>query len=79
MGLVTESNPSRRLLAQRAAAFVRCGLKTRGAHQRRRTEMVIWAHRGSRDERDITASHLDGDLSADDREELAGYRSAGAS
>jgi hypothetical protein len=30
-------------------------------------------------ERDITVSHLDGDLSADDQEELAGYRSAGAS
>ena len=26
-------------------------------------------------ERDITVSHLDGDLSADEREELAGYRS----
>jgi len=25
-------------------------------------------------ERDITVSHLDGDLSADDREELAGLR-----
>lgn len=38
--------------------------------------MVDAARRGEKQpERDITVSHLDGDLSADDREELAGYRS----